>query len=195
LRQEGWYRVTQPELVAAGPNPGADSRFLQLYVDGREIPIRVTGQEDGRFDPADAVEFYGVGLDESWTDTRVYWLVVGARAGARIPVVSSHGGQATSNSFPYTVERRERSVYFSSLRNGERENFFGAVVSREPVEASLIVQHLDHAPLGATLLEVALQGVTAGAHRVKVVLNGVSVGEVTFQGQEAGMGSFAVAPS
>jgi hypothetical protein len=195
VRQQGWYRVTQPELVTAGLNPNVDPRLLQMYVDGREIPIRVTGQEDGRFDPSDAIEFYGLGLDESWTDTRVYWLVVGARAGERIALVSTQGGQPVGNSFPYTVERREHSVYFPSLRNGDRENFFGAVVSREPVEQSLLVQHLDPVPPGPTLLEVVLQGVTAGPHRVQITLNGASVGELTFQGQEEGRDSFSVAPS
>jgi hypothetical protein len=57
VRREGWYRVTQPELVAAGLNPNADPRLLQLYVDEQEVPIRVAGQEDGRFDPSDAIEF------------------------------------------------------------------------------------------------------------------------------------------
>jgi Peptidase family C25 len=195
VRREGWYRVTQPELVAAGLNPGADPRLLQLYVDGREVPIRVAGEEDGQFDPGDAIEFYGLGLDAPWSDTRVYWLVVGAQIGARIPLVSSHGEQAIGHSFPYAVERRERTAYFPFLRNGDRENFFGAVVSREPVEAPLVVEHLDDAPPGDTRLEVALQGVTAGPHRVMVSLNGASVGEVTFQGQEEGLASFSVAPS
>jgi hypothetical protein len=195
VRRDGWYRVTQPELVAAGLNPGTDPRLLQLYVDGGEVAMRVTGEEDGRLDAGDAVEFYGLGLAEPWSDIRVYWLVVGARAGARIPVVSSRGGQATANSFPYTVERRDRTVYVSSVRNGDRENFFGAVVSQETVEQSLVLQYLDAAPSEATLLEVALQGVTAGAHRVKVALNGVDVGEVSFQDQEAGQASFTVAPS
>ncbi len=195
VRQQGWYRVTQPELVAAGLNPSADPRLIQLRVDGRQIPIRVTGQEDGRFDAGDAMEFYGVGVDEPWSDTRVYWLVVGPRAGKRIPVISPQGRQPAGNSFPYTVERRERTVYFSSLLNGERENFFGAVVSRQPVEQSLLLQYPDPTPPGSTLLEVALQGVTAGAHRVQITLNGAGVGEVSFQGQELGLASFPLPPS
>jgi Peptidase family C25 len=193
--QEGWYQVTQPELLAAGLNPSADPRLLQLYVDGRQIPIRVAGQDDGRFDATDAVEFYGLGWDAAWSDTRVYWLVVGVQAGERIPLVSARGAQPAGHSFPYTVERRERTVYFSSLLNGDRENFFGAVISRQPVEQSLLVQHPDPTPSGSTLLEVELQGVTAGVHRVQVTLNGVGVGEITFQGQEEGLASFPVAPS
>ena len=93
------------------------------------------------------------------------------------------------------MERKDRTVYFSSLRNDDRENFFGAVVSQEPVEETLPVSHLDPAAPGTTLLEVALQGVTAGAHRVHVTLNGVSVGEVTFQDQDQGRNRFVVAPS
>src|SRR5438093_2624734 len=154
VRQEGWYRVTQPALVAAGLNPRMDPRLLHLYVDGVEVPIRITGQENGRFDAGEAVEFYGLGLDESWTDTRVYWLAVGSGPGQRItPVAASghmpratSGGQEIARSFPYTVERKDRTVYFSALRNGERENFFGAVVNSTPVEVSLLVPRLDPAP-------------------------------------------------
>ncbi|HXH09252.1 MAG TPA: C25 family cysteine peptidase [Alphaproteobacteria bacterium] len=195
IRHEGWYRVTQADLVAAGLDPKVDPRLLQLYVDGQEVPVLVTGEDDGRFDAADAVEFYGLGLDEAWTDERVYWLVAGTRAGRRIARVSASGGQPVGNSFPYTVERRDRVVYFPALRNGDRENFFGAVVSQEPVELILPVRHLDPTPSTATLLEVALQGVTSAAHRVHVALNGAGVGEVNFQGQEMGAASLPVSPS
>ena len=47
------------------------------------------------------------------------------------------GGQPAGHGFPYAVERKDRTVYFSSLRNGERENFFGAVVSSEPLVETL----------------------------------------------------------
>jgi hypothetical protein len=157
--------------------------------------MRVTGEDDGRFDVGDAIEFYGLGLDKSWTNMRVYWLVVGARPGQRIALVSALGGQPAGSSFLYTVERKDRSVYFAALRNGEQENFFGAVVSSEPAAASLQVSHLDSFPPGAPVLEVSLQGVTQGAHRAQVTLNGVGVGEVVFQGQDVGVNSFPLAPS
>jgi hypothetical protein len=195
VREEGWYRVRQPELVAAGLDPTADPRFLHLYVDGIEVPIHVTGEADGVFGPNDTVEFYGIGQDASWTDTRVYWLVVAERPGLRLAPVSVPGQEPAGGSFLYTVERKDRTIYFSSLRNGNRENFFGAVVSHEPVEETIPVSHLDPSAPGTTLLEVVLQGVTQGAHRVQVTLNGVSVGEVAFQDQNQGSNRFAVAPS
>lgn len=81
VREEAWYRITQPELGAAGLSSRVNPRYLQLYVDGREQPIRVIGEKDGRFDSGDAIEFYGVGLDTLSTDSRVYWLVGGTKPG------------------------------------------------------------------------------------------------------------------
>jgi hypothetical protein len=49
IQEEGWYRVTQPELVAAGLDPAVNPRFLQLFVDGQEQPILVRVR----------IEFYG----------------------------------------------------------------------------------------------------------------------------------------
>ena len=34
------------------------------------------------------------------------------------------GWQQGAASFAYAVERKDRTIYFSSLRNGEKENFF-----------------------------------------------------------------------
>ena len=134
VRQEGWYRVTQQELLAAGLSPSTDPRLLQLYVDGQQLPFIVTGESDGRFDPTDAIEFYGIGLDVPSTDTRTYWLAAGSQPGARISVSPTRGGIGSlPASFAYTVERKDRTIYFSALRNGAAENFFGPVVSSEQV--------------------------------------------------------------
>ena len=62
IKEEGWYRVTQPELVAAGLDPKCKPQYLKLFVDGEQQAILVTGSRDGRFDPADAIEFYATGL-------------------------------------------------------------------------------------------------------------------------------------
>jgi hypothetical protein len=40
----GWYRLTQPALLAAGLGRGVDPRTFRLLVNGRELAIRVTGQ-------------------------------------------------------------------------------------------------------------------------------------------------------
>src|SRR2546422_3532265 len=37
VRQDGWYRVTQPEMIAAGFDISQDAARLRLYVDGTEV--------------------------------------------------------------------------------------------------------------------------------------------------------------
>jgi hypothetical protein len=192
IRQEGWYRVTQPELVAAGLDAKIDPRNLQLMAEGQEQPIAIRGEDDGRFDAPDTIEFYGLGLDTPTTDTRTYWLVSGAEAGRRIKAAKARGSRATSDSFPYTVERKDRTVYFSSLRNGEKENFFGAVIARDALDQALSLQHVDQSSTEDAILEVTLQGVTLPEHRVKVEFNGRELGEISFRSQAQGEAKYAL---
>ncbi len=192
IKQTGWYRVTQPELVEAGFDPEADPRYLQLFVDAQQLPILVTSSEDGRFGPADAIEFYGLGIDVASTDLRTYWLVAGTQPGLRIRLKEGLGGSIAPASFPYTVERKDRTLYFSSLRNGERENFFGPpVTSKKAVEQVLVVQHLVP-DSGSASLEITLQGATEGKHRVEISLNEEVLGELAFAGHNQGIVRFTV---
>lgn len=184
IREPGWYRVSQPELVRAGLDPEMDPGQLQLYAEGQQQPIKVTGGDDGRFDPQDTLEFYGLALDTPWTDTRTYWLVAGSQLGHRIPAESSQPHEAAPpQSYPATVEWQERLLYLATVKNGEAENFFGAIVGEDSVAQVLALSHLDDAPPADAQLEVVLQGVTASLHQVIVQLNGHDVGTMTFSGQ------------
>ena len=186
VKQSGYYRVNQADLVTAGFSSGIDPRNLQLFEDGSERPIFVQGEQDGRLDAGDYIEFYGRSLDTAYTDTHVYQLVAGSGPGLRIKRAKGKGKTTGPDSFLFTTELRERSVYFPGFKNGEREKFFGAVVARQPVERNLPLQHIDtEAPSPATM-DIGLQGVTAGEHNVKVNLNSVDIGSVRFDGKAAG---------
>jgi hypothetical protein len=199
VKEDGWYRVGEPELVEAGLSPGVDPRYLQLYADGEEQCLMVTGSDDGRFDPEDAIEFYGTGLDTPFTAAHVYWLVAGSRPGRRLDtpftdirlnlgrrlrIPRGLRGRGAPLSFPFSMELKERTFYFAALRSGERENFFGSVISTEPVDQLLTVAHPDPSSPEDALLEVVLQGGTDSTHQVRILFNYVEVGEVVFSGQE-----------
>lgn len=195
IRHEGWYHVFGQELLAAGLDPQTDPRRLQLFVDGKPISMLVTGEQDGRLDPTDAVEFYGIGIDASVTDRRVYWLVAGSQPGKRIPKARAEGPAASSSSFPFTAERKERSIYFSALRNGDKENYFGPAIAKTGLEQNLFLHHLDAQADGKGIfLEVAVQGMNAVSHRVSLELNGQPVGEISFSGQAQGRARIPLAP-
>jgi hypothetical protein len=191
IKQEGWYRVSQPDLVQAGFDPSIDPRMLRLFVDGKERPLRVIGEDDGRFDSSDAVEFYAIGLDTDYTDTRTYWLAAGSQPGLRIEQVKGKGSRAAPASFAYTVERKDR-IFYSALRNGDKENLFGAVVATTPVDQTLNLTHVDKATTEKAVVEVSLQGLSFLPHRVKVEINGADAGEVSFDGQTEGVGKFSL---
>ena len=179
VKEEGWYRVTQPELVAAGLSSKVNPKYLQLYAEGQEQPLRLVGKKDGVFGPGDAIEFYGVGLDTPSADTRAYWLVEGFKPGKRIHEYKGYSGSLgslSSLSYPHTIEKKDRTLYFAALRNGDEENFFGPVVYMNEVDQILELQHLDRSTTEDALLEVVLQGATEGSHRVNVLLNKVEVG-------------------
>jgi hypothetical protein len=83
VRRNGWYRITQAEMAAAGFNTAADARNLQMFVNATEIAIRVS-RESGALNSADFIEFWGEGLDTASSNTQIYWLVNGAQVGKRI---------------------------------------------------------------------------------------------------------------
>ena len=183
VRQAGWHRVSQAELINAGLDPSTDPRTLRLFVDGIELPIFVAGEDDGRFDANDAVEFYGLGLNTPSTDLRVYWLIAGGQTGLRINKTPFAKGYPSGESFAYTVERRDRTIYFSALRNGDEENFFGAVVSGSALDQRVTLNSLALSARENAMIEVSLQGVTNLPHQVGISLNGSSIGWLVFNGQ------------
>ncbi|HET9532863.1 MAG TPA: C25 family cysteine peptidase, partial [Blastocatellia bacterium] len=186
VNRQGWYRISQPQLLAAGLSPAVDPRNLQMMAGGRPLPIIVRGQEDGRLDPQDYVEFYGIGPDSPYSADRIYWLFSASAPGSRIQVTASDNKPATAASFPYTVERRDKTFFFSSLVNGEAENFFGAVVSGSPVLQVLKLRNMAASKSPASI-EVALQGVTLAPHQVEVSLNGDVIGVARFFDRERGL--------
>ncbi len=195
IRTTGWYRVTAADLASAGINPSTfDPRTIKLFAEGVQVPIQVAGESDGRFDAADAVEFFGTGVDTPYTDTRVYYLTAGDGLGQRMKIVPISAGSPVRPSLPTTVELKQRVTHFSALANGDKENIFGDVVAFEPLDQVLALPHVD-ASASTAKIEVSLQGVTLVPHRVEVALNGKLIGVVSFTGKQYTTGTFTVAGS
>jgi hypothetical protein len=187
---EGWYRVTQPQLVAAGFSSNTEARSLHLFAEGVEQPIRITGASS-RFGPQAAIEFYGTAIDTPYSGQRVYWLVASNQPGKRISTESATGSDGPlAQSFIQTVELKPRTTYFAALLHENTDNFFGPLVSPEPAIQTLNVSNLVN---GDGTIEVALQGVTLGQqHNVTVMLNGATLGNVNFADQQEGKARFSI---
>ena len=88
-----------------------------------------------------------------------------------------------SPAFPHTVERSDRSVYVAAIENGDGESFFGPVITSDPAEQDMEVQHLALNVREDAQIEVVLQGTTLGDHRVSVRVNNHAINPVVFTGQ------------
>jgi uncharacterized repeat protein (TIGR01451 family) len=190
VKHEGWYRVTQPELVTAGLDPNLDPAFLHLYAEAIEQPMQITGASagPGGFGPQAAIYFYGTGIDTQYSGTRVYFLAKEESRGTRIhSLAPSTGSNQPPASFPFTVELTPRTTYFSALTTSNGNNFFGPLISSAPVDETVQVSHLDTIPTETGQLDVILQGVILGIpHDVAITLNGTPLGDLTFTGQAQG---------
>ena len=170
VTEEGWYRVRFAELVAAGFAPG---KKLALFAEGIEQPINVTDEY---------LEFYGVGIDTPSGGARAYWLANDKGKAVRIKHDHAKKGASVLPRTPFTVMRTERSIYFTALvNNGERENFFGPIVTNTNVTQQLAVENLDRTG-GAASLEVVLQGASDNEHAVQVKVNGQVAGTARYTG-------------
>ncbi len=196
VNREGWYQVTQPQLVQAGMNPNVDPATLHLYAEAVEQPIQIVGATAGAggFGPQAAIRFYGTGIDTPYSGNRVYWLNWGDGSGARmsrLPVLT--GSNQPPENYPDAVILEQHTTYFGALLTTNGNNFFGSIVTSTPLDQVLDVPHLDRKASFGGQLDVALQGAISGMpHDVSVSLNGTNLGDVNFTGQDVGKLSVSI---
>lgn len=178
VSHDGWYRLTQAELIRAGMDENIDPRTLRLFFAGQEQPLLVSGESDGRLDPEDRVEFYGRGIASPFSNHAVYFLGWGDSAGKRIRLSREAPRALVSGGFEAVVEKAERKSYFASLLNGDNDNFFGPLIARKPVEQTLATPRPDRGSGANAQLDVTIQGATFEGHKVEVELNGERIGAV-----------------
>ncbi len=192
VTQPGWYKVSKSDLLAAGFDPGNNGHAISVFADGIEVPIVVA---DGNFGNADTIEFYGTGIDTPSAGGHVYYVKTGVGSALRVKSSSGKpgsGAPAPANT-PYTFSRTERSIYFAALTtNGERDNWYGAVVTTYPVANALTVTNLD--PNGGNAsLNVVIQGASDPFnHSVALNLNGHDLGVVQFKNTERSVSTLSV---
>jgi hypothetical protein len=205
VNRNGWYRLTQPELINAGLDPNTNNANLRLYANGVEVPFKLNSTSGQGLNPADTIEFYAYAYDSPTDGAQTYYLVQSNAPGKRIirfmdkdpQPLPAPGGPI---SFNFIVERKERVTFFPGLDNGDADNFFGQIItgdSSNPVSESLNVNHLNTAGAAGTLarLEISLQGVTSGNHSVRVLFNNTDVGTINFADTEHANQSLSIPAS
>lgn len=189
ITKEGFYRITRAQLLAAGFDVNASPALWQLYVNGVQQSINVgTG---GTY-----IEFYGRGIDTPEADTQIYYLIVGTQNGKRISpsVRRATGGQVLSRNFSQSLTKKERFNYTTTVLNGDKENFFGTVLTSTPTTVNFNLPAVDFSVPNASI-NIGLQGLTVTPHRTKVVLNGEDIGNIVGNFRELATRQYSIPTS
>jgi hypothetical protein len=191
LNADGWSQPgASVEFYGEGLDLTSTDTRVYWLVEGDSDGLRTDGGRSGIDIPIDpggrrgfagpgGVEAGGGGVQEPEGE-----------AAALMPPIFEDAGY-----FDYTLERRDRTVYFSSLQNGDAENFFGQVVNATQTSQTLTARNVYRQDAGTPRLEVSLQGVTGGAHHVAVRFNGSAVGALDFAGTQLKSAAFDIPPA
>ncbi|EKB49199.1 C25 family cysteine peptidase [Cecembia lonarensis] len=206
--QDGVHRISFAALSSAGLNPNAiDPRNIRLYHRGEEVSIFVQGEEDGRFDPNDFIDFYGKRNDATLdrklfrnpnhignimynhhNDSTAFFLTVtpgtpGKRMGSRPqpdgsePILAQYH---TQNMEVYFQQYNLGRLYFPGVRLAEYEEgqgWMSAPVTKS-APRNITFSDLGQIPAsGSAKLEIGLTGRSENPH-VTAVLAGPTLGSV-----------------
>jgi hypothetical protein len=183
VKAEGLYRVTRAQLAATNFNVNAPVANWQLYADGVEQAI-IVGPN------GDYIEFYGRSIDNRYTDTKFYYLVVGTTPGRRMSFNSRrlNNSQLVARSFLNNFRYKIRdftSPYVGDISNGEDENFFSKLIMGDPSPPTNIVTNIKGVDTSSpqTTLTFKMHGLSFTPHTITVKLNNAVVGTITGAGR------------
>lgn len=229
VRERGIYRVGYGDLAAAGIAPAnVDPRTMRVFYGGglslpagvadprptwmEECSILVRGEEDGEFDPADGVVFYGLGVD-GWADElgvedadepyyenryaseNVYWLTweePGTPSGFADPPRRMQTEPPDSTPDPVAVRSYEARSHFEQNTyewQGRGDNWFWYEMKQDGVaERRYFLESLDHVVGDSTATLLArFEGSSSvfdvyPDHYAVLSLNGVEGAAVSWDG-------------
>ncbi len=173
VSRDGWYRLSAAELSTHGFNAGQMGSW-QMFADGQEQAILTLS--DG------SVEFYGRALGSPESNTRVYWLVGGHAAPRRIKSQKIEFDEnAAEGVTRLTVERQDRTVRATSVHNGDRENWYAAIINGQESLSSLNLNDVAAENGETAVVSLNIQGLTGIAHNIAVTLNGNVIGQISLE--------------
>jgi hypothetical protein len=191
VKEDGIYRISAAELLAAGFDASCDPRKLKLFEGGKQVAITVIGESDGRLDPEDYILFYGRKRATIYSDENTYWLVAGAGKSLRMPSLNVSVPQSmrspAASSYEATRHFEENHIYWSNVpREGGDHWFWRALIAPDTKNFNFNLHRIANYS-GNASLTISLQGATESGevspdHVVRVSINGTLVKETTFDG-------------
>ena len=202
VRETGIYAVTAESLARdsgvelTGTNP---ARF-RVTQGNRDVPIYITGAEDRRFDPGDAIFFLGHKPRNPYSRWNIYWLTLDdSRVRTRVPQLTASPTDPTATQVPtfrskvnfeedYFTNNLE-FVYSDDKHKWFAENDFwywdGIKNGGDAAEMRLEFPLYDVAKsFDPSHISVDLQGGTPVPHQILVSVNGVRIEVAEWEHQD-----------
>ncbi len=202
VRETGIYAVTAESLARdwgvelIGTNP---ARF-RVTQGNRDIPIYITGAEDRRFDPGDAIFFLGHKPRNPYSRWNIYWLTLdNSRIRTRVPQLTASPTDPTATQVPtfrskvsfeedYLTNNLE-FVYSDDKHKWFEENDFwywdGIKNGGDSAEMRLEFPLYDVAKsFNPPHISVDLQGGTPVPHEILVSVNGIRIEVAEWEHQD-----------
>ena len=202
VSEEGLYKVSQSELLAAGVSSDAlVGSEMRLFNRTWEVAISVS--TDGLFGADDFIIFFADTYESSFTESNVYWLGFGAgglrmaeRSGAPIAlkdVILSYVHRSTHN---------PELMYFNNFlpNDSSFDHWFTAFISKTYNENnSFSIWTGERDSSGTAVIKLSLHGgdsyVGTPDHETTVLINGNNIGGLTFDGTTAYDGQLSFSAS
>ena len=202
VRETGIYALTAESLARdwgvelTGTNPEG----FRVTQGGRDIPIYITGAEDRRFDPGDAILFLGHKPRNPYSRWNIYWLTLdNSRIRTRVPQLTASPTDPTATQVPtfrskinfeedYLTNNLE-FVYSDDKHKWFAENDFwywdGIKNGGDAAEMRLEFPLYDVAKsFDPSHISVDLQGGTPVLHQILVSVNGVRIEVAAWEHQD-----------
>jgi len=193
IREDGLYRVTYGDFLAAGLDLSFDPHNLKLFRQGVEVSVEVSGEADGSFDPGDYVTFFGKGYRDLYTQDEVYFLFADVTQGKRIvSAVAAPQSTPVPGDWTDATFRDKHYLFFNNARNGMsmEDRWMGLVIMPFGMgyDCDFDLPYVSNTSDNATLT-IPLQPSMSDAgidpdHHVRLHVNGTQVGEYFFDGRD-----------
>ncbi len=189
--KEGLYRIGWNEISNRLSSLNRiDPRTIKVYFKGEEIPILVKGEEDGRFDHDDYIEFYAISNDSKYSKENVYWLTYGGDYGKRMENILSIDDLPVDipDRFRCTKHIEENEFYWGERigdENLDRWFFYSYIWGGDKVDYEIYLEHLNSSHIeDEARVKISYYALFDVKHHTLTYINGNLIDEVMWDGQD-----------
>ena len=184
------YSLTYGDFSSYGIDMSSiDPRQIQMTHLGVDIPVIITGENDGVFNTVDEIIFYGEAMTGDFTNTNIYWLSIEPGGGTRMAEkVGTPDDSTLLTSFRTTMHEEQDNTYWSYMPDGQGKDhwFWDDLYGGESLNMTFSLNNISSS-VGTATVRVMLYGMTDlpqdPDHRTRILLNGVQIDDAFWNGQ------------